>query len=139
MLIQVAESEIHNLERFVIVYQQVFWLQVSMANAQLVDVFYARYQLLKVFAGHLLLQALVLHNQVEKFAASDVLHDQVQVLLGFDDLVNLNHVRVVQLLQNLDFSADALHVLSVFDPRFFENFHGHLQIQITVCSFEGNL
>lgn len=138
LLIQITESEIHNLQRFVIVYQKVFRLQVTVADAELVNVLDARDELLKVLAGHLLLEALVLHNEVEQLASADVLHDQVQVLFCFDDLVNLNHIRVVQLLQNLNFSADALHILAVFDPRFFENFDGHLQKFELLFAFLGH-
>jgi len=97
-----------------------------MANTKLVDVVDARNQFLEVLASHLLLQALVLDNQVEELASLDELHDQVQVLLSLDDFVDLDHVGVVQLLENLNLAADALDVLFIFDARLLEHLDGHL-------------
>lgn len=48
------------------------------------------------------------------------LHDQVQVLLRLNDLVDLHDVGVMKLLEDLDLPADALHVLLVLDARLLE-------------------
>lgn len=114
-LVQVAESEVHDLQRPIVVDQQVLRLEVPVADAELVDVVDARDELLEVLAGLLFLQPLVLHDLVEELAAFHELHHQVQVLLGLDDLVDLHDVGVVQLLEDLDLATDALHVLVLFD------------------------
>ena len=115
MLIHVAQSKVHDFERSVEVDQQVFWLQVSVADAQLVDVEHASKELLQVLAGCALLELLVLDYEIEQLSTAGELHDQVQVLLCFDDFINLDDVRVVELLQDLDLPADALNVLPVLD------------------------
>lgn len=74
-----------------------------MANPELVNVVNASDEFLEVLAGCLFLEALALDDQLEKLAAVCELHDQVEVFFGLDDLVDLNHVRVVQLFQNFDF------------------------------------
>ena len=51
-----------------------------MHDVQLVDVLYARDDLLQEAAGVLLLEALVRDDVVEQLAAARVLHDQKQLL-----------------------------------------------------------
>lgn len=86
-----------------------------MTNPKLVDVVDARYQLLEVLARLPFLKPLVLHNQVEEFAALHELHDEIEILLGLDDFVDLDYVWMVQLLEDFDFTTDALHVFLLFD------------------------
>lgn len=110
----------------IVVDQEVLRLQVPVANTQLVNIVDAGDELLKVLAGLLLLQLLVLHNEVEELAALDELHDQIEVLLRLDDLVDLHDVWMVQLLEDLDLSTDSFHVLFLFYARFFEYLDGDL-------------
>lgn len=73
-----------------------------------------------------LLELLILNNKFEKLTSAGKLHNQIKVFVRLDDLVNLHNIRVVQLLENLDFTADSLDVLFVFDLRFLENFNSDL-------------
>ena len=91
------------------------------------DILHSGHEFLQVFAGGLFLQLLVLDDEVEKFTAARVLHHEVQVFVGLDDFVQMDHVGVPHLLQNLDLSADALDVLRVLDPRLLEHLDGHLR------------
>lgn len=125
-LVEVAQAEIDNLQRLVVVDEQVLGLEVPVADSELVDVVDARNELLEVLACLLFLQFLVLHNEVEQLAALHELHDQIEVLLRLNDLVDLHHVGMVQLLQYLDLSTDALHVLFLFNTRFFQYFDSNL-------------
>jgi|DEB0MinimDraft_12_1074336.scaffolds.fasta_scaffold13959_1 hypothetical protein len=79
------------------------------------DIVDARDKLLEVLACLLLFQSLVLNDDIEQLASADKLHDQVEVLLSFDDLIYLYNVRVMELFEDLDFTADPLDVLLVFD------------------------
>jgi hypothetical protein len=65
----VTETEINDLDVVLIVQQQIFWLQVAVANARLVNVLDARNDLLEKFAGFRLLQFFSLHDVLEKFTA----------------------------------------------------------------------
>ena len=66
------------------------------------------------------------HDVVEQLASVAVLHDHVQFLLRFDDFVQLNHVRVPNLLKNLDFPRDTLNVFLIVDLVLLEDFNGNL-------------
>lgn len=101
--VDVTQAEVNHFERAVKVKQKIFGFQIPVANPELVNVVNASDEFLEVLAGCLFLEALALDDQLEKLAAVCELHDQVEVFFGLDDLVDLNHVRVVQLFQNFDF------------------------------------
>jgi len=61
----------------------------------------------------------MLDNKVEKFTVGNKFHDQVELFLGLNNFINLDHIWMMKLLQNLDLSTDSLHVLFVFYPRLF--------------------
>ena len=63
--------------------------------------------------GLLLGEELVLDDAVEEFAATTGLGDQVDILLVLEVLEELQHVRVVQLLQNRDLLLEPIHVLDL--------------------------
>ena len=67
MLIHVTQAEVHDLETPIKVEQQVLGFQISVANAQLMNVVHASHQFLEVLAGLLFLQALILNDQFKKF------------------------------------------------------------------------
>jgi len=64
-LIQVAQSEVHDLQRFVVIDEKILRLEVPVAYAELVDVVDAGDELLEVLASLLLLQLLILHDEIE--------------------------------------------------------------------------
>lgn len=66
-----------------------------MNNVEFGHVLNTREQLLKEAASLFLLDALMLHDVVEELATRGVLHDEVELLLSFDDLVEVDDVRVV--------------------------------------------
>ena len=97
-----------------------------MANARLVDILDARNELEVELASLLLGKSGVPDDIIEQLTAIAVLHDHVQFLFGLNNLVQLNHVRVSHLLQNLDFSSDAFNVFLVVDLVLLQNFDGNL-------------
>lgn len=110
VFVQVAEAEVDDFDVVVMVEQKILWLQVSVHDAQLVDVLDARDDLLVHLCGLLLLQVAILNDVLEQLAARTVLHDQVQVVIVFYHFIQLNDVRMPNLLQNRDFAVDALDV-----------------------------
>lgn len=97
-----------------------------MADAALVDVLDAGDQLLVHADGSLLVQPLMTHNVVEELTVLAELHDEEQLALCLDDLVQLDHVRVSHFLENLDFARDTLYILLVLDSALFEYLDGDL-------------
>lgn len=83
--------------------------------------------------GGLFVKTLVLHDVIEQLPAGAVLHDQVELRLGFDNqqlaqayLVQLDHVGVPDLLQNFDFPGDSLNVFFFLYASLLEYFYRDL-------------
>ena len=77
-------------------------------------------------SGQAFIKVVSFDNYVKKLSTSHEFHDQVEVRLVFVDVDQLDNVRVVNLLQNVDFILKFLnllftHVLLVnyFDSHFF--------------------
>lgn len=75
-----------------------------MADANAVDVVNRSHQLLKVLAGLLLLESLILYNDLKELASLGKFHDQVEVVVCFNDFIELDYVGVMHLLKDLDLS-----------------------------------
>lgn len=101
-----------------------------MTDAELVYVVDSCNQLLEVLGSLCLLEFLVLNNHVEQFTPTGVLHDKVKVLLSLNDLVDLNHVGMMELLKNFDLSAYPLNVLLVLNFRLLKDLDGNLAMAI---------
>ena len=97
-----------------------------MTNTQLVDIVDTWDELLEIFACHLFLESFIFNDEIEELSAFDKLHDKIEVFFCFNDLINLHHIRVMQLFQNFDFSTDSLNILLVFNSWLFKNFHRNL-------------
>ena len=76
------------------------------------------YDLMEEFDGNRLFDSLVLHDVIEQLAATSVLHDQVELLRGLNDLIELDDVRVPDHLQNMDLSRHSFHVVHVLNLVF---------------------
>jgi len=92
-----------------------------MHDADLVDVLYARDDLLIVLAGLVLLETLRLPDLLEQLVPAAVLHDQEEVLVVLYDLTKgewrrdiyveeLNDIGVAKLLKDLDLAVNSLEV-----------------------------
>ena len=77
LFVEIAETEIDELDVVVVVKEEVLWLQVPVHHAELVDVLDARQNLSENLAGFRLFQSSVFHDVLEKLASRTVLHDQV--------------------------------------------------------------
>ena len=63
---------------------------------------------------------------VEQLATAAILHDHVKLFFGFNYLIELNNIRVSDLLQDFDFPCDSLNVFLVVDLVFLKDFDGNL-------------
>ena len=80
------------------------------------------------------LDSLVLHDVVKQFAATCILHDQVELLRCLNDLVELDDVRVPDHLQDVDLPRDSLHVVHVLYLVLLKYFDGNL-LEVIVVKF----
>lgn len=76
MLVGIAEPKINQLQIVLVVEQQILWLEISVNDAQLVQVLDRALDLLEELARLLLGQLLLLDDVVEELASRDILHDQ---------------------------------------------------------------
>ena len=84
------------------------------------------YQLLEIFASCFFLQSLVLDDKVEKFSIGNEFHYQVELFLSLDYFINLHHVWMVKLFENLYLSTDSLNILFILNPGLFQHFNSYL-------------
>ena len=96
-----------------------------MHDIQATDVLNASYDLLEESACLLLFDPLHLYYVVEKLAALSIFHNQVQLFLGLDDLVELDDLGVSDYLQNMDLSGHALHIGDITDLGLLEDLDGN--------------
>lgn len=75
------------------------------------------------------------HDIVEQLAPIAVLHNHVELFLSLDDLVQLDNVRVADLLEDLDFTSDALDVLLVVNLVLLEDLYGDLQFLVILFTY----
>lgn len=76
MLVGIAEPKINQLQIVLVVEQQILGLEISVNDAQLVQVLDRALDLLEELACLLLGQLLLLDDVVEELAPRNILHDQ---------------------------------------------------------------
>ena len=126
LLIYIRQAKVYDFDVVLLVEKKVFWFEVSVADAHLVDVLDARNNLLKETTSLVFLQTLAFDDIVEEFSSTCILHDEKKLARGFYNFVQLDHVRVPHYLQNVNFSCNSLHIALVFDFVFFQDFYCHL-------------
>jgi len=82
----VGEPEVHNFGVLVVIQEQVLRLEVAMDDAVLVNVLNSCQNLLHEGHCFLLVEPLSFDDVVEEFATLCVLHDEVDICFGLDDL-----------------------------------------------------
>lgn len=76
MLVGIAEPKINQLQIVLVVEQQILGLEITVNDAQLVQVLDRALDLLEELARFLLGQLLLLDDVVEELAPRNILHDQ---------------------------------------------------------------
>ena len=87
ILIGIAQTKINDFELIVIIQQKIFQLQISVRYFQISQILYSRNELPEEETSLWLLKVALLDNKLEQFPLADVLGDEEEVALGFDDLI----------------------------------------------------
>lgn len=66
--------------------EEVFGLQVSVDDVEFMDILDSSNNLVKELAGFLLFDSVVLDNVFKELSSACILHDEVELPGGFDDL-----------------------------------------------------
>lgn len=122
----VGEAEVDDFDVLLVIEQQVLRLEVPVDYVEVVHVLDAGDDLLVELAGLFLLQFGVLDDVVEELSTAGVLHDQVELLGRLDDLVQLDDVRVPDLLENVDLPGDSLDIRRICNTVLLQNLDANL-------------
>ena len=113
VLVGVAEAEIDDLDVIVVVHEQVFWLQISVTDAQLVEILDARDYLMQESGSLLFSQTFPVDNVFKELSSSSIFHHQVEFSLCLDNLVKLHNMWMTDYLQNVNFSCYSFHITNI--------------------------
>ena len=96
-----------------------------MRDALAVQILYAVQNLQVKLVRLSLCQPVFLNDVIEQFPTRSVLHDEINSVFGFNNLVQLHKRRVINFLQDLNFPDYSLNVSLVLDPRFLKYLHSY--------------
>lgn len=119
-----AQAKIRDLEIAILVEQEVLGLKVAVIDAAGVAESDGGNQLLEIFPGNFFLEA-TLGDLVEKLAAADELHDEVDLGLGGHDLEQLDDVGMPNTAENGDLALDVGDEPTLQDLLLVDDFDGH--------------
>ena len=106
--------------------EQILWFEISVYDSVFVDVLHTCNDLLHEPDGFGFIEPLPFDDVVEEFTAFSILHDEVDVGFGFDDLVELDDVGMAEYFEDADFAGDTFDVWLFDNFLFLEGFDGHL-------------
>ena len=117
----------------VVVDEQILRLEVPVDDVEFMQIFDAADDLMEYLAGlglrYPMMGGCVLFgfdDVVEELPALHVLHDEEELLGGFDYLVELDDAGVPYELEYVNFSGDSFHVSHIHYLILLEDFHCHL-------------
>ena len=123
--VHVAETKVNYFKSLVEVKQQIFWLEIPVADPTFVDIFDTRHQLLVHPDCCLLMESLVRDYVVKQLSIGAVLHDKKQFAFSLYYFIQLNNIWMPNFFKDLNLPTDPLNVFLVFNPTLFKNFNGN--------------
>lgn len=100
-----------------------------MYNTQLMQVLNTTDDLLHKGTCFLLFELLLLNDIVKKLSATDVLHDQEQLLGRLNDFKQLNYIWVSNHFENINFTGHSLYISFLCYFAFFKYFNRNLKLE----------
>jgi hypothetical protein len=91
----VAQTEVYDFQRLVLVEEKVFRFEVAMYDTVFVYILDSCEKLLHEEDGFGLVESFFFDDVIEEFSSFSVLHDEVDVSFGFDDLCERGVLRRV--------------------------------------------
>ena len=70
---------------------------------------------------------------LKQLSARTIFHDQVEIVVVFDHLIQLNDVRMPNFFQDCDFSIYSVNIGLILDFIFFQYFDGDFIASYNVC------
>ena len=75
LIVHVGKTKIDDLDVVLVIQQKILGLEISVTNANFMDILNTRYYLLEKPACFILLQSFPFHDVVEQFSAAGVFHN----------------------------------------------------------------
>jgi hypothetical protein len=75
IIVHIRETEVNNLDVVLVIQEKIFWLEISVANANFMDILNTRYYLLEKPACFILLKSFPLDDVIEQFSTTGIFHD----------------------------------------------------------------
>jgi len=88
------------------------------------DLLYTRNDLVEKAACLTLSHTSIRDNMVEELPTAAVLHDEVELSGCLNDLEELDDMRMLQELKDVDLTSHTLHISNIYYPLLLENLHG---------------
>lgn len=92
-----------------------------MCNVPLVQKLNAGHNLVVELETLTLREPVFCYDIIKQFTTTGVLHDQINVALRLDDLIEFDYVLVPNALKNFDLANNSLYVSLVRDPVLLQN------------------
>ena len=88
-------------------------------------------------------KSVLLHNIIKEFSPAGILHDKINIALGFNNFIEFNNIWMSNSFQNSDFSDHSFDICLVSNPVLLKDFHGNqlstlsvfTKFDISKCSF----
>lgn len=119
-----AKTEVCQLYVTVSVYEDVVRLDVSVDEAHLVDALHSAGELCDVKLSQLFFKDAESDEKAHHVPSGDVLHNEVQVVLILERVVETHYPLIVGLCQNVPLSLDVSHLVSQEHVLLAESLHG---------------
>lgn len=128
----VSETKVCNYNVSMAVEEKVFEFEVAMHDFLLVDVPDARDQLREQLCGILLLEVAMSQYVVEQLSTGSIFQDDANVLVGFDNIIETDDVRVFEGPKNLDLTLHLGHPYGGIDVSSPDKLHSNLFAPLVV-------
>ena len=129
-----GEAKVNQTHSVVLRNHNIIGLNITMNNVLSVTMIDSLEQGLHVVGGSLFIEGLVilLSDFLEELSSSNILHDQIDILLIVVGLVIFHDVGVVESVKDSYFLHDAVNVISEFD--FVQDLDGNLEVLVMFVS-----
>jgi hypothetical protein len=104
--------------------EDIGWLQITVNDAIIVEVLDALHDLLQEVNGFILTEPPLLLEVVVEIIVAELGND-VHVVIGLEDIVEVDNVLMTHLLHDLDLGVEVLEVEVTGEDALIDNFHSH--------------
>jgi len=122
-----SPAKIANLQHVILIYQQVFWLQIPMYETVLVEKVDSCHSLYEKVKCCFFSETTLFLDQNKEITLRDVFHDKVDILLIFQICIHAHNIDMLEFFVNLNFAAQRLLHLWGLDHALVQLLDSYLE------------